>query len=296
MNKASTPSLMQRMHDLPKTIRSTNVFVNPQKKLRNGWWIAIYFLLLASMLVPLSIWSRENGGAIAMWQQALISLIAAFVLQLLRRQPISEMFGRFDLNWLKDFGIGSLMGSVLMLLPALFLFVGGWVTWRAGTITSTELLSALMMCAAVAIAEEVVFRGVFLQRLKAGVGIWPAQIFVAAYFLLTHSANPGMDEHVRLLASVNIFLASILFGMTYLKTNSLAMPLALHMMANFVQGSILGFGVSGHNEAGLMQALLGAHPVWLTGGQFGLEASAPGLITVILFIALVAKRKSVELA
>lgn len=285
---------MQQMRDLPKTIRSTNIFVNPQKKLRNGWWIAIYFLLLASMLVPLTIWSRDNGGAVAMWQQALISLIAAIALQLLRRQPMGEMFGRFDLHWLKDFGVGCLMGSILMLLPALVLFAGGWVTWHAGTITSTELLSALMLCAAVAVAEEVVFRGVFLQRLKAGIGTWPAQIFVATYFLLTHSANPGMDESVRILASVNIFLASILFGMTYLKTNSLAIPLTLHMMANFVQGSVLGFGVSGHNESGLLQPILGANPVWLTGGQFGLEASLPGLLTVILFIYFVSRRKGVE--
>lgn len=285
---------MQKIRDLQHTILSTNVFVNPQKKLRNGWWIAIYFLLLASVLVPLSIWSRENGGAIAMWQQALISLIAAVVLQLLRRQPMSEMFGKFDLNWLKDFFLGCLMGSVLMLLPALALYAGGWVTWRAGTITNAELLSALILCATVAVAEEVVFRGIFLQRLKAGIGIWPAQIFVAAYFLLTHSANPGMDENVRTLASVNIFLASILFGMTYLKTNSLAIPLALHMMANFVQGSVLGFGVSGHNESGLLQPMLGASPVWLTGGQFGLEASLSGLLTVILFIYLVSRKKGVE--
>lgn len=296
MSKISTPSLLQKVCDLPRIIRSTNVFVNPQRKLRNGWWIGIYFLLLASMLVPLTIWSRDNGGAVAMWQQALISLIAAIALQLLRRQPMAEMFGRFDLRWLKDFGVGSLMGGVLMLLPAFVLLAGGWVTWRAGTITSTALLSAFMLCAAVAVAEEVVFRGVFLQRLKVGVGIWPAQIFVAAYFLLTHSANPGMDDSVRLLASVNIFLASILFGMTYLKTTSLAMPLALHMMANFVQGSVLGFGVSGHNDAGLMQPVFGASPVWLTGGQFGLEASVPGLITVILFIYLVSRRKSVERA
>lgn len=294
MNKISTAVLMQKMRDLPGTILSTNVFVNPQRKLRNGWWIAIYFLLLASMLVPLNIWSRENGGAIAMWQQAVMSLIAAFVLQLLRRQPLAEMFGKFNVNWLKEFFIGSLMGSILMLLPALVLFAGGWVTWRAGTITSTELLSALMLCAAVAVAEEVVFRGVFLQRLKAGIGTWPAQIFVAAYFLLTHSANPGMDENVRILASVNIFLASILFGLTYLKTNSLAIPLALHMMANFVQGSILGFGVSGHNESGLMQPILGTNPVWLTGGQFGLEASIPGLLTVILFIYFVSRYKRIE--
>lgn len=270
----------------------SKIFFNFAHQLRNGWWIAIYFLLIAAMLLPLTFFVRAHGGEVEMWQQAAVSLIAAVVFQRLRRQPIAEMFGAFNLAWLRQVLIGGAIGSALMLLPALMLFLGGWVSWQNIPFNWSVMVSGLLACAFVAIAEEVVFRGVLLQRLTAGMGIVAAQLIVAAYFWLTHSGNPGMDGSAKLLASVNIFLASIMFGLAWLRTRSLAMPLGLHVMANFVQGNVLGFGVSGHSESGLLSPQFGDSPAWFTGGQFGLEASAPGLITVILCIAMLYRRKS----
>lgn len=64
------------------------------------------------------------------------------------------------------------------------------------------------------------------------------------------------------------------------------MPLAIHFMANFVQGTILGFGVSGGEQAGLLKPVFNQAPQWLTGGSFGLEASVPGLICVLLALVV----------
>lgn len=277
---------------LPRKVLSTNIFIDSSRQLRNGWWIAIFFLIMATMLLPLTFWMRQQGSEIAMWHQAVLSLIAAYVFQRLRRQPFAEMMGAFNFIWLKQLLIGGLIGSVLMLLPALVLLLGGWVSWQIDTLTMSVIGNGLLGCAAVAIAEEIVFRGVFLQRLHAGLGVIAAQLLVAAYFWLTHSSNPGMEGNVKLLASVNIFVASLLFGLSYLRTKSLAMPLGIHLMANFVQGNILGFGVSGHNEAGLLRPVFGDSPIWLTGGQFGLEASLPGLIAVLLCFTFLHRSKS----
>ena len=74
-------------------------------------------------------------------------------------------------------------------------------------------------------------------------------------FLLTHINNPGMIGTTKVLASLNIFNASIMFGIAFIKTKSLAMPLGLHFMANFMQGTILGFGVSGNKEQSLFKAV-----------------------------------------
>ena len=268
----------------------SRIFFNLDHQLRNGWWVAIYLLVLAAMLLPLTFFVRARGGEVEMWHQAVLSLVAAVVLQRLRRQPLSDMFGAFDAAWLRQFSVGGVIGSVLMLLPALLLFLGGFVSWQAVPFSWSVVASGLLACAFVAISEEVVFRGVLLQRLTAGMGIVAAQLIVAAYFWLTHSGNPGMDGSVKLLAGVNIFLASIMFGLAWCRTRSLAMPFGLHLMANFVQGNVLGFGVSGHSEAGLLSPQFGASPAWLTGGQFGLEASVPGLITVILCIAMLYRR------
>jgi membrane protease YdiL (CAAX protease family) len=54
------------------------------------------------------------------------------------------------------------------------------------------------------------------------------------------------------LASLNIFLASVLFRLAFLRTRRLAMPLGLHFMANLMQGTILGLGFSGKSQPGLL--------------------------------------------
>jgi hypothetical protein len=51
-----------------------------------------------------------------------------------------------------------------------------------------------------------------------------------------------------------------------------------------MQGGMLGFGVSGTEATGLWKPVFGDAPVWLTGGQFGLEASLPGLICVVFML------------
>ena len=70
------------------------------------------------------------------------------------------------------------------------------------------------------------------------------------------------------------------------------MPLGLHFMANFMQGTVLGFGVSGEKEQSLFKATAEQCPTWLNGGAFGLEASFLGLITVIVITILLYRWKT----
>jgi membrane protease YdiL (CAAX protease family) len=97
------------------------------------------------------------------------------------------------------------------------------------------------------------------------------------------------------MASINIFLASIVFGLAFIRTKSLAMSLGLHFMADFAQGGVLGFGVSGTEQAGLLITAFGDAPTWLTGGQFGLEASLPGLICVVMTLLMFCMMKPEKL-
>jgi membrane protease YdiL (CAAX protease family) len=121
--------------------------------------------------------------------------------------------------------------------------------------------------------------------------MWPAQLITAAFFLLSHVNNPGMTGSTKVMAGINIFLASIMFGLAFVRTKSLAMPLGLHWMANWVQGAILGLAVSGSEQLGLLEPLFENAPVWLTGGQFGLEASLPGLLCVLMILLMLYMRK-----
>jgi hypothetical protein len=133
---------------------SINPFLNSERQLRNSWWILIFFLVLAAILVPTLIVAQQNSMDVSIGLQAIIIVVASFICQLLRRRPMAELLGKFNLRWLKELGLGGLLGSALMLVPALILWVFGWVHWRWNPAGFSTFLSTVLLFAAVAAAEE----------------------------------------------------------------------------------------------------------------------------------------------
>lgn len=263
----------------------TAAFVNGDGRLRNGWWIAAFLGVLAALLAPSILLSAHLGREVTIFDQVIIIALATVAIQALRRRSVFEVTGRPDLRWIAHLCLGAILGGLLMAAPALALTLGGWVRWEVAAANPSALWSAVLLMAGVAAAEELLFRGVLFQRLLAGIGLWPAQVVVGLFFVLTHLGNPGMEGATRIWAGANIFAASILFGLAYVRTRSLALPIGLHFMANVTQGIVLGFGVSGAAEPSVLSPVSAASMDWLTGGAFGLEASLPGLI-VVLALAL----------
>lgn len=271
-----------------------SIFLNHQRRLRNGWWVAIFFLVLAAFLFPVIFLSKHFKFEITILHQALLIIVTSIICQLLRKEPLKHLFGILNFSWIKELLIGVLIGMLLMLAPALFLFAFSGVTWHVNTIDVSSVLSAIMLFVGVAIAEEVLFRGFLFQRIIDGIGKWWAQLIIAGLFLLTHIGNPGMTGNIKIFASINIFLASIMFGLSFIRTKSLAMPIGIHFMANSVQGVFLGFGVSGLEQATILKPVFHGAPDWLTGGAFGLEASIPGMISVIISIIFLYRWRPVQ--
>ena len=263
-----------------------NPLINANGKLRNGWWIAIFFVVLFALLFPLMLVARGGDAQVPIWAQAVVLLLASAICQALRRRPMAEVLGALDLRWPLQFATGLALGAALMLAPALLLWALGAVRWQVGAAGGSALLPALVLFAAVAVTEELMFRGFLFQRLVAGLGPWFAQLLIGGLFVLTHADALRGAGAIGFMAMINIFVASILFGAAFLRTQSLAMPIGLHLAADFVQGGVLGFGVSGNEETGLLRPVLSG-PDWLTGGAFGLEASVPGLAAVATLTALV---------
>lgn len=253
-------------------------------------------MVLAFITLPVILLSQAYSFKVTMVQQACIVVVTSFICQLWRRDPLRDLFGPFTIHWLRMVSAGLLIGAILMLIPGLFLFIFGQVSWHSNSIDWGSILSTTLILVGVAVAEEVLFRGFIFQRLMAGIGKWPAQFVISGYFLLTHLNNPGMIGTSRLLGGINIFIASLLFGVAYIKSNSLAMPIGIHFMANWMQGVVLGFGVSGHQQTSFLTPIWTNQPDWLTGGNFGLEASLPGLIwlCILLFILYIWKPASLK--
>ncbi len=265
-------------------------FLDSSRRLRNGWWIAIFFLILAALLLPLLLASRAGEAELPIWKQALIVLGASLIGQRLRRRPIAELTGALNSRWPLEWLLGGSIGAALMLAPALLLGAFGLITWDVSALGVAALAPTLGLSLAVAATEELLFRGFMFQRLLDGLGYGAAQLIVAAFFVLTHSTTLQNAGALAYLGGVNIFIASLMFGLAFVRTGSLALPMGIHFGANFVQGGVLGFGVSGGADAGLLTPRFATGADWLTGGAFGLEASLPGLICVILTTRALAAR------
>ena len=184
--------------------------------------------------------------------------------------------------------MGTLGGLLLILLTALLVKGFGGFHWeRAANIGARQLLTAAAMFLGVAFNEEMMARGFPFQRLVEGAGPWVGQLVFAGLFALMHWGNPGMHGAIKAWATLNIALAALLLGFCYLRTQSLALPIGVHLGWNWAQGSLLGFGVSGTTSApGAWTPVFHGKPEWLTGGAFGLEASV--LCTLVCGAAVLA--------
>lgn len=264
----------------------TRLFLNTDRRLRSGWWIALFFVVLAALLLPLILSAHDSNAGVPLYQQAGIVILASLICQLLRRRAVSEMFGVADLRWSRDLLVGVVLGALLMLVPAALLFASGLVTLQVNAPALAGIWPVIGVLAAAAVTEEVLFRGFLFQRFIDGLGVWPAQFVIAALFTLTHSDALWEIGVQGFLAGANIFLASIMFGLAFLRTRSLALPLGLHFAANVVQGPLLGFGVSGDDQPGWLTPVMSGDQSWMTGGAFGLEASVPGFVSVVVMTLL----------
>jgi membrane protease YdiL (CAAX protease family) len=100
----------------------------------------------------------------------------------------------------------------------------------------------------------------------------------ALLFGAARIANPG----ATLWSSAAIAIeAGLLFGLPYHVTRSLYVCMGLHAAWNFTQGTVYGIPVSGTSADGwLVSSRTG--PQWLSGGEFGAEASVLALTLCLL--------------
>ena len=140
-----------------------------------------------------------------------------------------------------------------------------------------------MIMAGSAIAEELINRGLLLSGLTIVLGgrAKAAIVLAALLFGLFHLANPGASA----LSVCGNALGGLIYGMAFVLSGRLWLPVGLHFAWNYVQGPLLGFRVSGLGAGGLQQ-IHDRGPVWLTGGSYGPEAGLVGILFRFLVLAL----------
>lgn len=267
------------------------LFRDTAGRLRNGWWILLFLALVAAtslLYTPVSRALQAAGAGPAMLDVLPVVFLLAVTWACVRArgEGLASVGLRPDLPWWRQAAAGVAVGAGLMLAITAVIAACGGVRFAPDPDRTLALFAAgTWMYLWAAILEELLFRGFVFQRLLDGIGVWPAQLLLAALFALAHQANPDMHGPLRIWASIDIALGAVLLGLAYLRTRRLALPIGIHLGWNWMQGTALGFDVSGTDTHGWLLPTLGARPDWLTGGTFGPEASAVAVIVDLLAIA-----------
>jgi membrane protease YdiL (CAAX protease family) len=162
---------------------------------------------------------------------------------------------------------GFAIGVIMMLLFSFLVDVLGIIEFNYVGL-STGLLISFFLYLFVAVAEEVLVRGYILTNLQEKMSPFLALVVSSLFFGSLHLGN----HHFSWIGFATISLSGFLMGLLTLKTGSVSTAVGLHWSWNFVQGPVLGFAVSGHQESGVLTPIAFSSDL-LSGGKFGAEGS-----------------------
>jgi membrane protease YdiL (CAAX protease family) len=182
---------------------------------------------------------------------------------------------------LKEFIVGIVAGLIVMGLGYYLLSSMGQLSFQSINFDMQEILISFLLLPLVAIVEETLLRGYVLRNLMYSFNKYIALIWSSILFSLMHGFNPNIDT----FALIELFLAGILLGQSYIYTKNLWFPIALHFSWNFFQ-THFGFNVSGQDTYSLIEFSIVENNLW-NGGDFGFEGSWLSIISSIIMIILV---------
>lgn len=291
------------LHTLEMNIQT--IFFNDFGRLRSGWRFLIFLLLTAlfeilfrgfafAALNNLPVGYSDNGilnETVFRSISLLVSVLAGWLCgKFLENLPFRALGVWFTENWLKDLILGLIFGAAAVSLAVLIAVIFGGLSFtfneKAGQ--SAILLTlgvSFVIFAVAAAAEEVIFRGYMLQTFARANLAWFAIILTSIFFGAVHLNNPDASW----ISTINTVIAGIWFSIAYLKTRTLWLPFGLHFMWNWMQGSFFGIEVSGTTDISTAPFLteIDRGPVWLTGGNYGIEGGIGCTISLIIFILLI---------
>jgi uncharacterized protein len=193
-----------------------------------------------------------------------------FLVRTLERRDVTEL-GRSAAA--RELGAGLGVGFTLFAVTiGVIALLGGY------SIVGRNSLGAIVVplgsAAAAAFTEELVMRAVLFRIAEEWLGSWAAIVISSALFGLLHLGTP----HATVWSTAAIALeAGTMLAAAYMRTHRLWFPIGVHAAWNFTQGGIFGVAVSGTTSKGLLRGDLHG-PAWLTGGEFGAEASAVAVV------------------
>jgi len=145
----------------------------------------------------------------------------------------------------------------------------------------TDFTELFVLFVPAATHEEILCRGYPFQKLVR-INAAGAVISFSVLFALLHLGNDAMSA----LALGNLVLAGVILSLAYLLFRRLWFPIGLHIAWNVLSGPVLGHEVSGLVLPRTALLAIDPGPSVLTGGRFGIEASAITTLGEVLAIVV----------
>lgn len=283
------------------------IFCNEFGRLRSGWrvlifsfvFLAISFLLVAGLRIIYALLYQvgplPRAGFLITLVSALVTLVPAlgagyFCVRLLEALPWRSLGLTFHQRWLRDLLAGFAIGFASLAFAVVIAAAAGGLRFSFG---GSEMIVAVMRSLVgsavtlfvAALAEEALFRGYPLHTFSRARLTLFGVLITSIFFGLAHISNPNAVPRVTL---INTTLAGVWFGVAWLRTRSLWLPLGIHWSWNWALGSFFGLPISGLSLVSnplLKGEDLG--PAWLTGGQYGIEGGVACTIALIAFTIII---------
>lgn len=275
-------------------MKANDIFFGSDGRLRSGWRFAIFvaaFFAATILVVPITvsvIYTMQLQGAKVFLISSIASLIPAIVIgwlcgKYLEHLPFRVLGMSLTGRWLQHLVLGLVLGAVSLCVTIGIAALFGELSFTLNESESGQIIRTLwisfVVFAAAAAFEEVLFRGYILQTFARSGLAWFAISITSVVFAFVHLNNPNANW----LGAVNTALAGVWFGVGYLKTRDLWFVWGMHLMWNWMQGSIFGIEVSGLTDITISPLLkeIDKGPDWITGGNYGIEASIACTVALI---------------
>lgn len=246
------------------------------------------FATLAQVIQPMVFGAetRHPGvwGYILLEASMLLAvLVATMIFLRIERRPFSDIGLTFK-GHLKGLWYGLLTAVMLYFIGFGLSLVLGEVEVTGFHLDSLYIIEAFFFFVLVALTEEIMMRGYILGRLlEARLNKFVSLLISSVLFAIFHLLNPN----VAFLPMLNLVLAGMLLGASFLYVRNLCFPLSLHLFWNWIQGPILGYQVSGNTLGPSLLKLRLPEENILNGGAFGFEGSLICTVLMIVFTVLI---------
>src|SRR5690349_1490594 len=279
------------------------IFINDFGRLRSGWRLLIFVLVLIAVLFLFATLLRVAYLAFVQYEPTIphIDFIADVIFRLtlmlaalgagyicarwLEGLPWRSLGLVFHHDWLRDLLVGFALGFTSLAVAVGIAVAGGGLRFSfSGSAMTGAILRAFIgttpLLFVAALAEEALFRGYALQTLSRARLALLGLLLTSVPFASVHLSNPNVVPGVTF---ANTAIAGIWLGVAYLRTRSLWFPLGVHWAWNWALGWFFGLPISGVNlVAHPLFKGLDLGPAWLTGGSYGIEGGVACTIVLIV--------------